>query len=43
VALVAAQQLAIPMVEMEERLEALMLLLPDLGGSVRSSQHHQEH
>jgi hypothetical protein len=31
VALVAAQQLSIPMSDMEQRLEALMLLLPDLG------------
>lgn len=32
VALVAAQQLSIPMAEMEGRLEALMVMLPDLGG-----------
>ncbi|WIA20357.1 hypothetical protein OEZ85_006188 [Tetradesmus obliquus] len=34
VALVAAQQLAIPMADMEQRLEALMLLLPDLAGTI---------
>jgi hypothetical protein len=32
VALVAAQQLSIPMSDMEQRLEALMVMLPDLGG-----------
>jgi hypothetical protein len=32
VALVAAQQLSLPMHEMEHRLDELMLLLPDLGG-----------
>lgn len=32
IALVAAQQLALPMAEMEARLEALMVMLPDLGG-----------
>ena len=31
VALVAAQQLSIPMQDMEQRLEALMVMLPDLG------------
>jgi hypothetical protein len=31
VTLVAAQQLSIPMADMEQRLEELMTLLPDLG------------
>lgn len=31
VALVASQQLSIPMQDMEERLDALMVMLPDLG------------
>lgn len=31
IALVAAQQLSLPMSEMESRLEALMVILPDLG------------
>lgn len=33
-ALVAAQQLSIPMAEMEQRLDALVLLVPDLGAWV---------
>lgn len=34
IALVAAQQLSLPMAEMEARLEALMVMLPDLAGCI---------